>query len=61
MSSPQPDPDVAETLAGQRRAAGLGPVLPVRAEAESPGAWGEDGDGAVSDEEWLREVPPHHG
>jgi hypothetical protein len=37
-------------------------VLPERAEDETPGAWGEvSDDGAMSDEEWFREVPPHHG
>jgi hypothetical protein len=37
-------------------------VLPEGAEDESAGAWGEDDDhGAMSDDEWLRDVPPHHG
>ena len=60
MSSPDPEPDPAKLLAEERRAASLGPVLPKRVEAESPNAWGDSGD-EVSDEEWLREVPPHHG
>lgn len=58
MSSRQPDPDAVRSSA-QRRSA---PVLPERGDAESPAAWGEDGqDGAMSDDDWLREVPPHHG
>lgn len=60
MSSRQPDPDpVASSDAAQERSA---PVLPKRGDAESPSAWAEDGSaGAMSDDEWLREVPPHHG
>lgn len=60
MSSPDPESDAARAVAEQRRAAALEPVLPEGVEAESPGAWGGSGD-EVSDEEWLREVPPHHG
>jgi hypothetical protein len=63
---PRPDragePAAAETLAELRRSATLGPVLPEGAEDESVGAWGEDDyHGAMSDDEWLRDVPPHHG
>ena len=63
-SRPDPagEPAAAETLAELRRSAASGPVLPGGAEDESAGAWGEDGyDGAMSDDEWLRDVPPHHG
>ena len=60
MSSPERESDPAKLLAKQRWAASLGPVLPKHVEAESPNAWGDSGD-EVSDEEWLRDVPPHHG
>lgn len=64
MKSRQQDSDTAKPTAvgtPALHAAAFQPVLPQRGEAESPGAWGENGDGALSDEEWLREVPPHHG
>ncbi len=61
MSTRQPgaQPDAAPAITEPRPSAS---VLPERAEDETPGAWGEvSDDGAMSDEEWFREVPPHHG
>ncbi|MEJ7633753.1 hypothetical protein [Aeromicrobium sp.] len=63
MTSSESDPVELER---RRRAAELlGDLLPTTATDETDEGWSEkpdrDGAGTSRDEEYLRDVPPHHG
>jgi hypothetical protein len=66
MSSSKPDPvdaaaDSAAERERRRRAAELlGDLLPTTTSDETDEGWNERG-GASRDDEYLRDVPPHHG
>lgn len=70
MSSSKPDPgedpgrDAAAERERRRRAAELlGDLLPTTTSDETDEGWGDQRGrgGASSDEDYLRDVPPHHG
>ncbi len=62
MPSPESEPELTEEeIARRHRAAELlGDVLPETAADDTDEGWGEHSV-PTSDEEYLRDVPPHHG
>ncbi len=61
MSSPEPDETARREEQRRRRAAELlGDVLPDTAQDDTDEGWGER-PASTSDEDYLRDVPPHHG
>ena len=58
MTSPAPDP--AERERRRRAAERLGDLMPSTTPDETDEGWGER-ERASRDDEYLRDVPPHHG
>lgn len=59
---PTPEPELTEEEVARRRRAAelLGDLLPSTTTDDTDEGWGEH-PAATSDEEFLRDVPPHHG
>ncbi|MEV7398755.1 hypothetical protein [Aeromicrobium sp. NPDC092404] len=61
MSSPDEPGKPADEVERRRRAAELlGDLLPDTTTDESPEGWGER-ESSSRDDDYLRDVPPHHG
>ncbi|WP_162891310.1 hypothetical protein [Aeromicrobium sp. A1-2] len=54
------EPDRAERERRRKAAEMLGDLLPATTTDETDEGWNEQG-GTSRDEEYLRDVPPHHG
>ena len=59
-SSERPDLSPEEVRRRRRAAELLGELMPTTTSDETGEGWGEK-DGPSRDEDYLRDVPPHHG
>ncbi|MDX6276912.1 MAG: hypothetical protein QOJ72_1040 [Nocardioidaceae bacterium] len=57
---PSSEPSAREVARRKRAAELLGDLLPSTTTDDTDEGWGEQATG-TSDEEFLRDVPPHHG
>ncbi|WP_456695239.1 hypothetical protein [Aeromicrobium sp. P5_D10] len=60
MNSSKPEPKASERERRRRAAELLGDLLPSTTTDETDEGWNEQG-GTSRDEDYLRDVPPHHG
>lgn len=62
MTSSEPRPKLSKDEVERRRRAAelLGELLPGTSRDETAEGWGEK-DAASRDDDYLRDVPPHHG
>ncbi|WP_332643952.1 hypothetical protein [Aeromicrobium sp.] len=62
MPSPESEPELTEKEVARRRRAAelLGDLIPDTTSDDTDEGWGERA-APTSDEEYLRDVPPHHG